>query len=207
MALLKKGSTRRRTGETGMNKESSRSHAIFSLTLVQVRRSGVGTASAESTELAAAAMPGRILARPTSFSAIPTHSGMRSPTPTGTRSSSRNSILPPSSSGMRAAQAASASSGRSSPDDANFGSQWVELISKFHFVDLAGSERMKKTGAVAERMKEGIAINSGLTALGNVISALADPSKTKAGLHVPYRDSKLTRLLQDSLGGNAYTIM
>jgi kinesin family protein 4/21/27 len=70
---------------------------------------------------------------------------------------------------------------------------------------------MKKTGAVGDRMKEGIAINSGLTALGNVISALAaDPVKAKTTgfkLHVPYRDSKLTRLLQDSLGGNAYTIM
>ena len=56
-------------------------------------------------------------------------------------------------------------------------------------------------------MKEGISINSGLHALGNVISALGDPAKARKTTHIPYRDSKLTRLLQDSLGGNAYTLM
>ena len=73
------------------------------------------------------------------------------------------------------------------------------LTSKFHFVDLAGSERLKRTGATGERAREGISINCGLLALGNVISALGDKSKKVS--HVPYRDSKLTRLLQDSLGG------
>ena len=73
------------------------------------------------------------------------------------------------------------------------------LTAKFHFVDLAGSERMKRTGATGDRAKEGISINCGLLALGNVISALGDKSKKVS--HVPYRDSKLTRLLQDSLGG------
>lgn len=75
------------------------------------------------------------------------------------------------------------------------------LTSKFHFVDLAGSERLKRTGATGERAREGISINCGLLALGNVISALGD--KTKKISHVPYRDSKLTRLLQDSLGGKS----
>lgn len=79
------------------------------------------------------------------------------------------------------------------------------LTAKFHFVDLAGSERLKRTGATGERAKEGISINCGLLALGNVISALGD--KSKKALHVPYRDSKLTRLLQDSLGGNSCTVM
>ncbi|XP_052868301.1 kinesin-like protein KIF21A [Anopheles cruzii] len=79
------------------------------------------------------------------------------------------------------------------------------LTSKFHFVDLAGSERLKRTGATGERAREGISINCGLLALGNVISALGD--KTKKVSHVPYRDSKLTRLLQDSLGGNSQTVM
>ncbi|XP_036360746.1 kinesin-like protein KIF21A isoform X4 [Octopus sinensis] len=79
------------------------------------------------------------------------------------------------------------------------------LTAKFHFVDLAGSERLKRTGATGDRAKEGISINCGLLALGNVISALGD--KTKKGCHVPYRDSKLTRLLQDSLGGNSRTLM
>lgn len=77
--------------------------------------------------------------------------------------------------------------------------EFETLTAKFHFVDLAGSERLKRTGATGERAKEGISINSGLLALGNVISALGDQSKK--ALHVPYRDSKLTRLLQDSLGG------
>lgn len=78
-------------------------------------------------------------------------------------------------------------------------------VSKLHFVDLAGSERLKRTHAVGDRAKESISINSGLLALGNVISALGD--ETKRGTHVPYRDSKLTRLLQDSLGGNSRTVM
>ncbi|KAI7875331.1 kinesin-domain-containing protein, partial [Lichtheimia hyalospora FSU 10163] len=83
--------------------------------------------------------------------------------------------------------------------------EWMVSSSKFHFVDLAGSERLKRTAAEGDRRKEGININAGLLALGNVISALGDPSKR--GTHVPYRDSKLTRLLQDSLGGSATTLM
>ncbi|CEG69375.1 Putative Kinesin [Rhizopus microsporus] len=86
------------------------------------------------------------------------------------------------------------------------------LVSKFHFVDLAGSERLKKTNALGDRQKEGISINSGLLALGNVISALAERRiSTSSSIipqpHIPYRDSKLTRLLQDSLGGNSNTLM
>jgi hypothetical protein len=64
---------------------------------------------------------------------------------------------------------------------------------------------LKRTAAEGDRRKEGININAGLLALGNVISALGDPSKRST--HVPYRDSKLTRLLQDSLGGSAMTLM
>ncbi|KAM7378053.1 hypothetical protein PAMA_013111 [Pampus argenteus] len=83
--------------------------------------------------------------------------------------------------------------------------EFETLTAKFHFVDLAGSERLKRTGATGDRAKEGISINCGLLALGNVISALGDRSKRST--HVPYRDSKLTRLLQDSLGGNSQTVM
>lgn len=72
-----------------------------------------------------------------------------------------------------------------------------------HLVDLAGSERQGRTGATGERLKEAASINLSLSALGNVISALA----AGGGRHVPYRDSKLTRLLRDSLGGNARTLM
>ncbi|KAG2453560.1 hypothetical protein HYH02_001779 [Chlamydomonas schloesseri] len=76
-------------------------------------------------------------------------------------------------------------------------------VGKLNLVDLAGSERQSKTGATGDRLKEATKINLSLSALGNVISALVDG---KSG-HVPYRDSKLTRLLQDSLGGNTKTIM
>ncbi|KAG8369179.1 hypothetical protein BUALT_Bualt15G0124300 [Buddleja alternifolia] len=107
------------------------------------------------------------------------------------------------------------------------------LVAKLHLVDLAGSERAKRTGADGMRLQEGIHINKGLLALGNVISALGDDKKRKEGGHVPYRDSKLTRILQarmcspspprcpliksqdtctkfccmDSLGGNCKTVM
>ncbi|KAK7913049.1 hypothetical protein WMY93_013260 [Mugilogobius chulae] len=79
------------------------------------------------------------------------------------------------------------------------------LSSKFHFVDLAGSERILRTGNTGERLKESIQINSGLLALGNVIGALGDPKRR--GSHIPYRDSKITRILKDSLGGNSKTLM
>ena len=104
---------------------------------------------------------------------------------------------------------------------------------KLHLVDLAGAERQKRTGATGVRFAESVRINQGLLALGNVISALGDDKKEKrrkkrqgkggkgsgkgngkgsgkggrGHLHVPYRESKLTRLLQDSLGGNARTLM
>ncbi|XP_060914362.1 kinesin-like protein KIF3B [Labrus mixtus] len=76
-------------------------------------------------------------------------------------------------------------------------------VGKLNLVDLAGSERQTKTGAAGERLKEATKINLSLSALGNVISALVDGRSS----HIPYRDSKLTRLLQDSLGGNARTVM
>jgi len=84
----------------------------------------------------------------------------------------------------------------------------VTTESRFTFVDLAGSERMKKTGAEGERAREGIKINEGLLALGNVINALADEDRLakEKKVHVPYRQSKLTRLLQDALGGNSQTL-
>ncbi|XP_072394282.1 chromosome-associated kinesin KIF4 [Diabrotica undecimpunctata] len=76
---------------------------------------------------------------------------------------------------------------------------------KLHLVDLAGSERPKKTGAIGNTFKEGVNINKGLFVLGNVISSLGD-EKSQHGF-IPYRDSNLTRLLKDSLGGNSITLM
>ncbi|CAG8489518.1 9049_t:CDS:2, partial [Acaulospora colombiana] len=128
MGYLIKGSQNRQVGATDMNSQSSRSHAIFSVTMSHQKFVNGGASS-----------------------------------PPPSRSQSQ--------------------------------------------INLAGSERLKRTAASGDRAKEGISINSGLLALGNVISILGDPNKTKHKTHIPYRDSKLTRLLQDSLGGNAKTLM
>ncbi|KAK4043543.1 hypothetical protein C8A01DRAFT_32271 [Parachaetomium inaequale] len=143
MNVLNQGSTLRQTDATAINARSSRSHAVFSLNLVQ-KKSKLQTAQGAEKRF-------------------------------------------------------------SMPLEGLTGSETlVTTDSKMHFVDLAGSERLKNTGAQGERAKEGISINGGLAALGKVISQL---SSRQAGAHVSYRDSKLTRLLQDSLGGNAITYM
>ncbi|CAG8579760.1 2401_t:CDS:2 [Funneliformis caledonium] len=157
MEHLSRGSLNRQTGATDMNAQSSRSHAIFSVTLEQQK----------------------FASRPGSM-------------PPPIDSQQKSGVRPLSRS----------SSSKRLDDGEN-----ISITSKFHFVDLAGSERLKRTSAMGERVKEGISINSGLLALGNVISALGDPNKAKHTTHIPYRDSKLTRLLQDSLGGNAQTLM
>lgn len=145
IGALNFGSTIRQTDSTAINAKSSRSHAVFSLNLVQRKSS-------------------------------PTHA---TPTPIKEKRMSM-------------------------PVDTFHAGESVTVDSKLHFVDLAGSERLKNTGASGERAKEGISINAGLAALGKVISQL---SSRQQGSHVSYRDSKLTRLLQDSLGGNAFTYM
>ncbi|WWC89409.1 uncharacterized protein L201_004333 [Kwoniella dendrophila CBS 6074] len=190
MQLLQEGSTRRKTGETNMNATSSRSHAIFSLTLVQKKRSGV---SSPTSNLPRAETPTRQLRRPSSTIGLP---GPRSPTPSSGRGG------PPSSFGR---VTPSRPLSMQPPPSPNSNNEFVITTSKFNMVDLAGSERLKRTAAQGERMKEGISINSGLLALGNVISTLCDPIKAKG--HIPYRDSKLTRMLQDSIGGNSLTTM
>jgi len=121
--LMTHGSNNRKTGETAMNKDSSRSHSIFTIYI-------------ETSE------------------------------------------------------------------DDGAGEQRIKA-GKLNLVDLAGSERQSKTHAEGIRLKEATKINLSLSALGNVISALVDGKSH----HIPYRDSKLTRLLQDSLGGNTKTVM
>ncbi|KXN86942.1 Kinesin-like protein KIF21B [Leucoagaricus sp. SymC.cos] len=184
MSLIRKGTSIRRTNETDMNAQSSRSHAIFSLTLIQKKFTGATPPRSSSPLPQAGRSPSR-LARPGSILASAVARG-----------------------GLRPSSALGHAGERSAHGDEDAG-EWVTITSKFHFVDLAGSERLKRTAAVGERIKEGISINSGLLALGNVISALGDPSRAKSNTatHIPYRDSKLTRLLQDSLGGNAHTLM
>lgn len=140
LSALNHGSAIRQTDATAINAKSSRSHAVFSLNLIQ-RKSQI-TVNEKRQSISTEAI-------------------------TNSESS-------------------------------------VTVDSKLHFVDLAGSERLKNTGAIGERAKEGISINAGLASLGKVISQL---SSRQAGSHVSYRDSKLTRLLQDSLGGNAITYM
>lgn len=78
---------------------------------------------------------------------------------------------------------------------------WV-ISEQLSFVDLAGSERVKKSGSSGEQLKEAQSINKSLSALGDVISALATEEQ-----HIPYRNHKLTMLMSDSLGGNAKTLM
>ncbi|KAJ8663336.1 hypothetical protein O0I10_000575 [Lichtheimia ornata] len=181
LRYLQMGTQNRATGSTDMNAKSSRSHAIFSVTLRQEKW---------------------IVTPKASVSTMST-SQQRPPTPTSSRSSM---MLGRRSSGVNVkamVQELQHHPNNSNNDDG----KWVVSHSKFHFVDLAGSERLKRTAAEGDRRKEGININAGLLALGNVISALADSTTNKRPAHIPYRDSKLTRLLQDSLGGNATTLM
>ncbi|KAI8096924.1 P-loop containing nucleoside triphosphate hydrolase protein [Halteromyces radiatus] len=163
LMYLQQGTLNRATGSTDMNEQSSRSHAIFSVTLRQEKWV------------------------PSSNNSITTS---RTASPTSPRSKPR----PLSAMNLRMNDSPTTEDG-----------EWVITTSKLHFVDLAGSERLKRTAAEGDRRKEGININGGLLALGNVISALGDLSKKST--HIPYRDSKLTRLLQDSLGGSAMTLM
>lgn len=142
LSALNFGSSIRQTDATAINAQSSRSHAVFSINLVQRRN------------------------RPQ-----PAGRDKRMSMPVEALSSSEDTVT---------------------------------MDSKLHFVDLAGSERLKNTGASGDRAKEGISINAGLASLGKVISQL---STRNSGTYVSYRDSKLTRLLQDSLGGNAITYM
>lgn len=143
LAALNFGSEIRQTDATNINARSSRSHAVFSLNLVQKKSDAMMTTKQEK----------------------------RMSTPVESMSGAENGVT---------------------------------IDSKLHFVDLAGSERLKNTGATGDRAKEGISINAGLASLGKVISQL---SSKHAQAHISYRDSRLTRLLQDSLGGNAITFM
>lgn len=188
--LLQDGMAIRQTHETEMNTQSSRSHAIFSLTLTRRR----------PRQASRAASPEKVPATPSTPLASKRGSGL--PLPGRGLGLARAATPTQLATPTRAAQTPRAAPARRPSAD-----EEVITTSKLHFVDLAGSERLKRTAASGDRVREGISINSGLHALGNVISTLSDPAKARRAMHIPYRDSKLTRLLQDSLGGNAHTLM
>ena len=200
---LEIGSSVRQTGSTAMNDQSSRSHAIFSLTLTQRKYTGQGSPRTPDTSPpmgggSGFGTPSKLAQR----QSISNLTRVTSPTPgsrpgTPGESGTRRLIPRPSSGFGRASPAAQLEEEKlAQPAGVE---EWTTVTSKLHFVDLAGSERLKRTSAIGDRAKEGISINAGLSALGNVISALGDPVKARSTTHIPYRDSKLTRLLQDSL--------
>ncbi|KAI8073341.1 hypothetical protein BC940DRAFT_268126 [Gongronella butleri] len=194
LRYLQMGTANRATGSTDMNAKSSRSHAIFSVMLKQEKWVPSASQGSKSTTSASKKRGG----------------------------SAADVMLPVSSKSSLVNRRGSCLNVRAmigqmerQQDDLHGDDgdgDWMVSFSKCHFVDLAGSERLKRTAAEGDRRKEGININAGLLALGNVISALAaeggsGPAASKKAQHIPYRDSKLTRLLQDSLGGNATTLM
>ncbi|KAG2184965.1 hypothetical protein INT43_000878, partial [Umbelopsis isabellina] len=177
LKYLEQGTRNRATESTDMNEKSSRSHAIFTVILRQEK--WVASSKSASTN------PRSSVIEP----------------PRSASSSSYSSRQPLN------VRALIGQMEQKAVPSAQPEGEMITLQSKFHFVDLAGSERLKRTAAEGDRRKEGININAGLLALGNVISVLGDPARKKIGTHIPYRDSKLTRLLQDSLGGNSATLM
>ena len=188
-----------------MNDQSSRSHAIFSLTLTQRKYTGHGSPKTPDTSPTLGGGSG--FGTPSKLSqrqSISNLSRVTSPTPgsrpgTPGEAGGRRLIPRPSSGFGRASPAGQLEEENHAQPHLPAAEEWTTVTSKLHFVDLAGSERLKRTSAIGDRAKEGISINAGLSALGNVISALGDPIKARNATHIPYRDSKLTRLLQDSL--------
>ena len=170
MQLLQDGSARRKTSETGMNATSSRSHAIFSLTIVQRKRTGIISSTSQPL-WEDTSTPTRTLKRPSSAIGLP--DAGRSPIPSGRSpipSGSRPGPPPSSFTGMQRPGLPRPKSIHVASTVSESDSEFVVVTSKFNMVDLAGSERLKRTAAQGDRMKEGISINSGLLALGNVIS-------------------------------------
>jgi len=178
LQCLLDGLRARSVAATNINAHSSRSHAIFSIHVVQTARRLVLPGTAEPQSPIAAAL----------------HSS------SGSSSSSSCS----SSSSSSCSSSSSSSSCSSSSSSSSGGVDYMEetLDAKLHLVDLAGSERLGKSGAQGARLLESCAINQGLLALGNVIDALSEGRQ-----HVPYRDHVLCRLLRNALGGNSRTAM
>ena len=187
-ALLDAGDARRRVGSTGMNRTSSRSHSVFRLVLESRSSSSKGGGGGPGAGGGGGGIPS----------------------------------LAPSSNSSVNSDSDSVATGRSGGTQHSHGGASVRgpvRISSLSLVDLAGSESVKNTGSTGVRQKEGQYINKSLLTLGHVVHKLSEMSSREKGggggslssslsmmapnEHIPYRDSKLTRLLQPSLGGNA----
>jgi hypothetical protein len=143
-SLLRKGTSIRRTNETDMNAQSSRSHAIFSLTLTQKKYTGSGAPPRTSSPLPPGGRSPSRLARPGSMYASPTGSGTRVSSPTfgGRPSTPSFASAMGRGGGLRPSSALGHAGERSNGGGEDDGGEWVTIVSKFHFVDLAGSERV-----------------------------------------------------------------
>ncbi|RLN67078.1 hypothetical protein BBJ29_004998 [Phytophthora kernoviae] len=178
--LMERGGAMRATGSTKMNELSSRSHAVFIIIAEQSKTTYVDS---KGNDVA----PEEFMALVNAYQAR--HGGANAPGNAkeggggnGTNANGTVALHPKLEAMVRQSF----------------------KVGKLNLVDLAGSERVRLSGATGQRLEESKKINQSLSALGNVISALTD---ARGRQHIPYRDSKLTRILEDSLGGNCKTTM
>jgi len=180
--LMERGGAMRATGSTKMNELSSRSHAVFIIIAEQSKTTYV---DAKGNDVA----PEEFMALVNAYQArhgggnAPANGGGKAPAGGNGANANGTTALHPKLEAMV---------------------RQSFKVGKLNLVDLAGSERVRLSGATGQRLEESKKINQSLSALGNVISALTD---ARGRQHIPYRDSKLTRILEDSLGGNCKTTM
>ena len=175
-ALINLGLENRAIAPTLMNSTSSRSHTVLTINLEQRICTDVQVTG---------------------------HSASGG-TPSGPNGNSNNNSTNSSRNSSSSTLAAMNTNGNNNNNGVRKGAQYTKTLrSKLLMVDLAGSERVRRTVSKGARLSEAKSINTSLSALGNVIAALAEQNVS----HIPYRDSKLTRLLQDSLGGTARTAL
>ncbi|EGZ30468.1 hypothetical protein PHYSODRAFT_472620 [Phytophthora sojae] len=181
--LMERGGAMRATGSTKMNELSSRSHAVFIIIAEQSKTSYVDS---KGNDVA----PEEFMALVNAYQAR--HGGGNA------QANGGNGKASGGANGANANGTAALHPKLEAMVRQSF------KVGKLNLVDLAGSERVRLSGATGQRLEESKKINQSLSALGNVISALTD---ARGRQHIPYRDSKLTRILEDSLGGNCKTTM
>ncbi|VTZ69560.1 kinesin-4, putative [Plasmodium chabaudi chabaudi] len=182
-AILHKGNLLRTTERTFMNDKSSRSHAIFTINLIQ--RKNVTMENGPPNE-------------------VNTSADIENAKNIKTGNQKINNDINDSTNAPLNERIMTTSESNNGNKIEESEKKEEIICSKLHFVDLAGSERAKRTETKGNRLKEAININYGLLSLSNVIYGLSSKKKVQ---HIPYRNSKLTRILQDSLGGNSKTVM